>query len=207
MSFGDIILRSTRKQPKKTQPKYNSECSFLNDHFFFFIYQCCHVPFAIAPPSLSRVNGAQRVDGLHQWRRGRGHGHRGGHDAGLSAQLSVGRGQQLMVLHVVLVVLDQWLVVWGWGGAAWPRPCDVLRFGGASSNPRCRRRTPDVARPLTSRHGHHIRVPAVYEYNASDVTVFVRVQVQRSRVTSDWPSLPKFAKIIQTNRKYYNRTV
>lgn len=109
------------------------------------------IPLAVAPSSLGRVDRAQRVDRLN-WRCcDRGHGHRGG--AGLTAQLSVGRGHQLMVLHVVLVVFDQWLVVCGWGGAAWPRPRDVLRFGGASSNLRCQRHAPVVTRPpITSHH-------------------------------------------------------
>lgn len=118
------------------------------------------LPFAVAPSPLGRVDGAQRVDGLDGRRRDRGHGHRG--CGGLAAQLSVGRGGrlQLMVLHVVLVVFDQRLVVQvcGWGGAAWPRPRDVLRLGGrlkqpAVSAPRARCRSPAGARlPRPSSH-------------------------------------------------------
>lgn len=108
------------------------------------------IPLAVAPSSLGCVDGAQRVDGLDWQCRDRGHGHRGG--AGLTAQLSVGCGHQLMVLYVVLVVFDQWLMVCGWGGAAWPRPRDVLRFGGASSNLRCQRRAPVVTPPPITLH-------------------------------------------------------
>lgn len=121
------------------------------------------LPFAVAPAPFGSVNGTQRIDRLDRRRRRRdrrGHGHRCTAAApGLAAQLSVGRGHQLvllMVLHVMVIlvmVFDQRLMmVWGQGGAAWPRPRDVLRFGGRLKQPavlapraRCRRRRPASA--------------------------------------------------------------